>query len=147
MKWGERTITTGVLGHVEFFEKSLHQRTRNGCAGDDTRAEVFGVKVGRLGETQDRFEHRGNTMKRSALLVGDGVENGLRVECFAGEDDLRAVGDYREHTQNQSEAVEEGRRAAQNVEGGKVHAVADKSRVVNQVARRVSSQTMLQVQG
>lgn len=139
MKKGKRTITTGVLSHVEFFEKTLHQWARNRCAGDNTRAEVARVKVGWLGETQDRFEHCGNTVQCGAFLVGYGVKNGLGVECLAGEDDLRAVSDYREHTQNQTEAVEEGRRAAQNVEGGKVHAVANKSGVVNQVARQVSS--------
>lgn len=44
------------------------------------------------------------------------------------------MGDHCEHTQNQPKAVEQGRRAAQNVKRREVHAITDETRVINQIA-------------
>lgn len=62
------------------------------------------------------------------------MQNRLRVEGFAREDNLGAMGDHRKHAQDQPEAVEQGWRAAQNIERGEIHAITDETRVINQVA-------------
>lgn len=85
------TIATGILGHVQFFEKTLHQWTRNWCTGDDPSAEVAGIEVRGLGEAQDRFEHGRYAVEGGAFLIGDRVENRLGIERLAGEDDLRPM--------------------------------------------------------
>ena len=64
------------------------------------------------------------------------MQNRLGVEGFAGEDNFGAMGDHREHAQDQPEAVEQGRGAAQNIKRGEVHAITDETRVINQVAAR-----------
>lgn len=73
-------------------------------------------------------------MQGSTLLVRDGMKRGERVEGLGGEDDLRAMRDDSEHAEDEPEAVEERRRAAEDVEGGEAHAIADKAGVVDQVA-------------
>jgi predicted transcriptional regulator len=62
------------------------------------------------------------------------MQNRLGVEGFAREDNLGAMGDYRKHAQDQPEAVEQWRRATQNIKRGEIHAITNKARVVNQVA-------------
>ena len=62
------------------------------------------------------------------------MQNRLGVEGFAGEDNLGAMGDHRKHAQDQPEAVEQWRRAAQNIKRGEIHAITNETRVVNQVA-------------
>lgn len=62
------------------------------------------------------------------------MQDRLGVEGFARENNLGAMGDYRKHTQDKPEAVEQGRRATQNIKRGEFHTVTDKTRVINQVA-------------
>lgn len=75
-------------------------------------------------------------MQGSAFFVGDGVQYRVRIECFAGKYNLGTMCYNGQHAQNQSKAMEERRRRAEDIEGGKVHAVTDKARIIHEVAVR-----------
>lgn len=64
------------------------------------------------------------------------MQDSLGVEGLTGEDDLGAMGDNGQHSENQTEAVEERRGAAQDVKRRQVHAITNESGVVDQVAAR-----------
>lgn len=128
------TVGAGILPHVEFFEEPLHERTGYWCAGNDARAQVTAVELRWLFEAEDRLEHGGDAVQGSTLLIGDGMECCERVEGLGGEDDLRAMRDDGEHAEDEPEAVEERGRAAEDIEGGEAHAIADEAGVVDEVA-------------
>lgn len=73
-------------------------------------------------------------MQGRALLIGNGMQHGLGIECLTGEDDLGAMGNNSQHTKNQAKTVEEWRGAAEDVKRREVHAIADEAGVVDQVA-------------
>ena len=74
-------------------------------------------------------------MHGGATLVDNGFEGGGSIEDLGWVDDLAAVGDDGHEAKDETEAVEKRRRAAQNVVGAELHAVADEARVVDDVAK------------
>jgi hypothetical protein len=62
------------------------------------------------------------------------VQHGARIKGLARKDDLCAVCDDGEHTENETEAVEKGRRAAEYVDGCEGHAVSNEAGIIDEVA-------------
>lgn len=128
-----RTVATCIFGHIQLLQEALHKWSGDGRARNDAGAQVRGIEIGRLGNTENGLEHRGHTVEGGTFFIGNGVQHGLGVEGLTGENNLGAVSDDGQHAQDQPEAVEEWWRAAENVEGGQVHAIADEARIVDKV--------------
>lgn len=73
-------------------------------------------------------------MYGGAPFIGDGVQYGMRLESFAGEDNLGAVRDDGEHAEDEAEAMEKRRWTTEDVEVVEFHPIADKLSVIDQVA-------------
>lgn len=50
--------------------------------------------------------------------------------------------DNSKHAEDKTKAVEERRRAAEDVKGGEVHAVADEAGVIDQIAGQIVSESL-----
>lgn len=129
-----QTVAAGELGHAEPLHQELHQIAWHGCSGDDAGAELVAVEVGRELGLEEGIKHGGDAVDGRAGLLRDGLQSGRDVEDLCWIDNLPAVGDDGEEAEDEAEAVEQRRGAAQDVVGCESHPVADESRIVDQVA-------------
>lgn len=88
--------------------------SRHRCARDNPRPQTRHIQT-LPRKTEYGIEHCRDAVEGGAFLAGDGEEGFLRVEHFGWVDDGGAVGHAGEEPEDEAEAVEEGRWAAEDI--------------------------------
>lgn len=120
-------VAARKFDHPEALHQHLHQIPRHRGPGDDACTQPLAAEARwRLGLKQ-RVKHGGHAVHRRASLVRDGPQRGRNVEDLGGEDNLGPVRHDGQEAQDQPEAVEKRRRAAQDVVGRQAYPIANEA--------------------